>query len=129
MVNVARGEEIVYPPPETGDGSESESEPVATSTDESRSDDRGAEEIAAPSQESEIDVDEACHVVAREMYSGGLHHMEVAEKYGVPVEVVKWVMKEYGIGLYSRDMGEPPTRYGDSLVRIVRLSNTAPDFV
>ena len=123
MVNVARGEEIVYPS-ESGDGSESESEPVEAESDVSRSENREAEETATPSRERENEVAEACRVVAREMYSGGLHHEEVAEKYDVPVEVVKWVMKKRGIGFAKRNKDGSSKEMVESITSIVSDSNT-----
>ena len=95
-----------------------ESEPREEQADVSRSKEADLDENDVESGESEVSVDEASRVVATEIYSNGLHHQEIAEKYGVEVQAVKWLMKKRGIGFASRDQGEPPEDMQDAISRL-----------
>jgi hypothetical protein len=95
-------------PPSESTAAESESEPGEERADVSRSTDSESAESAVESRESEVSVREASRVVATEIYSNGLHHREVAEKYDVEIRAVTWLMKERGIGFAPRDQGDPP---------------------
>lgn len=93
--------------PSESTAAESESEPRGKQADVSRSAGSESAERAVESRESEVSVREASRVVATEIYSNGLHHREVAEKYGVEVRAILWLVKERGIGFAARDQGEP----------------------
>lgn len=57
----------------------------------------------------------AVRTVSTEIYSRGLHHCGVAEKYNVSVRAITWLMKKQEVGFASRNMGEPPEHVRDAI--------------
>lgn len=119
LANPSKAEEEAIESPVDSLAAERESEPRDEQADVSRSKETDFDENDVESGESEVSVDEASRVVATEIYSNGLHHREIAEKYNVEMRAVKWLMKERGIGFARRDMGEPPRVIKESIVMLV----------
>lgn len=119
LANLSKSEEETVEPPVDSLAAEGQSEPREEQADVSRSEDGGLDESAVESGEREVSVKEASGVVATEIYSNGLHHREVAEKYCVSIQAVKWLMKERGIGFAAREMGEPPEQVRESIPLLI----------